>query len=139
MIDFAFKDFVKTLTLSGGIFYGNANNKSTPYTVFFKVEDPERPDLLCEDQGDSGKALFVFQHFRGGQGSLAEDQETALLNADSIKRQIAEKKGIISYGAQSYRIWHNKTTGVVPIGNGANEGNFFGAQFTVLLYWNIIN
>lgn len=135
MIDGAFYSFVKSLTAN--VYYGSANSVPAPYFVMYKITDDERPLSLCEAQGDEGKALFFIEGFKGGQGN-ASNPLNSLMYVETLKRQIAQKLGIITDGIEEYRVWHNKTTGVVPIDRGKNEVSFFGAQFTVLLYWTKI-
>ena len=136
MIDFALWEYVRTLT-TDSVYYGSANNAEAPYHVFYKMEDPERPETLCQEQGGQGRALFMFESFAGGQNSFSSPDHS-LKFADDLKRQIAQKKGIISFDGVDYRIWHNRTTAAVPIDRGANEVGFYGGQFSVLLFWEII-
>ena len=139
MIDFAFFDYVQSLTFDGDLYLGNANGKTPPYLVMYKVSDEERPNVLCYEQGDSGQALFIFDYWMGGQDNYPVNQDITLLKADGIKRQIAAKKGLITDGTNDYRIWHNKTTGAVIVGDGNNESGIYTARFTVLLYWDIMS
>jgi hypothetical protein len=139
MIDFAFYNFVGALTFVGTLHYGNANNITPPYVVMYKISDDERPYTLCQEQGESGEALFIFDYYAGAQDNYAVNQEMTLQYANDLKEQIRQKKGNITYGANTYKIWHNQTTGAVIVDDGMNESNIFTARFTTLLRWDLVS
>jgi len=136
MIDFALWEHIKTLTAID-VYYGSANNANAPYFVLYKISDDERPVMQCDEIGESGKALFFVEGFSGGQDGLSTP-DYSLQMVENLKRQLAELRGVINFGTTDYRVWYNRTTGSIPIDRGSNEVSFFGAQFTVLLYWETI-
>ena len=137
MIDFAFWEYLKTQTIYE-VKYGSANNVATPYFVVYKLDDSERPETLCQEQGDSGRALFIVEGFTGGQ-SMNSTPDYALQLVETFRNNVNSfTKMDLTFNGVDYRIWYNRTTASIPIDRGSNEVAFYGAQFSVLLYWEII-
>ena len=118
--------------------YGSAEDESTPYYVIFKVADDERPDSLCEDQGDSGKAVFIVQGWGGGQIGAGFNSANAVIFTEALKNHCNRIRGVIGSAPNRFRVWYNETGGVVPIERGAQSLLTWGAEFTMVLWWNKI-
>ena len=141
MIDKAIYTHVNTdLTPPAPVFFGSLplGSTLTKYIVMYKITDPERPETLCVQQGDTGRALFQFSGYAGAGGGAANPMETVDLLQD-LKDQIAEYTiGTIGVTPDDYRIWNNITTGVRLLGEGLSTEGVWGAFFESTLWWEKI-
>lgn len=137
MLDKVFYDYiVANVTYTGSFKYGSAEGITPPYTVMVKISDPERANVLCQDQGDAGEAVFQFSAYLGGSDGAGANAAETILFLEDIKNQIADIKGVITSGAESYRIWDNKTSGVILIPGQTLEK--FGAVFDCVIKWEAV-
>lgn len=109
--------------------YGSAEGSNPPYIVLFKVEDPERPFVLCEEQGEAGQALFQFS------GYANKDASNTITWLESLKRQVALIKGVIGVDTQ-YRIINNITSGVIILRE--NSLSIWGSVFDCQIWWELV-
>jgi hypothetical protein len=137
MIDTIFYDYIRlNLTYTESFVFGSAEGFDAPYIIMFKVTDPERPNTLCQKQGDSGEALFQFSAYYGGNTSDPNNAANTVVNLEAFKTQVATIKGIIGTSPNDYRIWSNVTTGVKLLrgGDGVNLLTY-GAFFETTIRW----
>jgi hypothetical protein len=137
MIDEALYKYLTVDLSITNLYYGSANNRTPPYTVMFKVNDPEVRVTLCDTQGNSGEALFQFSGYGGGEGPAA-DASSVVASLEVIKNQVKGVKGIIGTSPNDYRIWYNQTSGVRLINDGNNILQRWGALFETLIRWDKI-
>jgi hypothetical protein len=140
MISLAIEEHIKqnfnfTGFLEGvGFNYGSGEGMTEPYIIMFKVNDPERPITLCNEQGDSGEALFQFNGYSGGVYSASNAAHTEQI-LEEMKNQVKNLKGAISTSFGDYRIQRNQTEGVRLISEGQEEAQTWGAFFESILVW----
>lgn len=133
MIDRVLFEHIRdSLTYTFNFKYGSAEGTDAPYCVMFKVTDPERPVVLCKDQGDSGEALFQFSLYAG------LDTTNTLDMLENFKRQVALIKGNIGTDT-IYRINNNITGGVVVLREGASSLSTWGAIFECEIWWEYVS
>ena len=135
MIDQAIFNYINTFVLSAPIHYGSAEGESLPYYVMTKLYDPERPNTLCVDQGESGETLFEFQGFCGGHGAAAT-AGTTLYFVEQLKLIVKNIRGEIGIAPNRYRVWWNETRGVNLVGQ--QDEFTWTAQFESVLRWEKI-
>ena len=133
MIDRMFYSHIKdNLSYTFDFKFGSAEGVEPPYCVMFKVADMERPEVLCEEQGDSGRALFQFSYYSG------LDASNTVYDLEQFKRQVALIKGTI--GTETiYRINNNVTGGVVILRDGASSLSVWGAMFECEIWWEYVS
>jgi hypothetical protein len=134
MIDEALYKYLTTDLSITNLYYGSAENRTPPYTVMLKVNDPEVRVTLCDTQGEAGEALFQFSGYTGGEGAAA-DASSTVVYLETIKAQVKDVKGIIGTNPNDYRIWYNQTSGVRLINDGNNSLQRWGAIFETLIRW----
>ena len=132
-LDQILTNYIKAnLTYTGTFVYGSAEGTTAPYIVLTKVSDLEQPEVLCDTQGDSGRALFQFSAYtEGGPGFMVE-----YLN--DFKEQVKNIRGVIGSAPDEVRINNNITNGVSLIGDGASTQGVWGAIFETELWWEYI-
>jgi hypothetical protein len=141
MIDLVlFQYILNNLTFSSSTSFrfGSAEGQTPPYIVMFKVDDLERPETLCQDQGDSGRALFQFSGYGGGNSGTATNAGGVVQLLEALKVQVATILGEIGSAPDDYRIWSNQTGGVRLIGSGAQSLFTWGAFFESDIWWEKI-
>jgi len=131
MIDKVLFEYIRSFPLAAPIHYGSAEGESLPYYVMAKIIDPERPEVLCFDQGESGQALFMFDGYAGGKGS-AYTGATTLALVEQLKLVVANIRGVIGT-VEKYLIWSNETRGAVLVGQ--QDQFTWQAQFECVLHW----
>lgn len=121
------------------LYYGSAEHITPPYYVMRKISDPEESTTLCDISKETGKALFQFSCFVGGEG-VASDPSQALLYLNILKNDVKSLKGLLLVTGKSeqYKIWYNSTTGCTLISDGENSLQRWGAIFETILYWEKI-
>lgn len=136
MIDIALYDYIyDNLTLTTDFKLGDAGGSVAPYIVMFKVNDPERPETVCEKQGDSGRALFQFSGYAGGtDGEGANAYETITI-LEALKVQVANIRGDLGTAPDDYNIWQNITGGVRLLNDGGQTLQTWGAFFECNIWW----
>lgn len=131
-----YNHILNNFTIVGNFVYGSAEGFDPPYIVLFKVFDPERPEVLCESQGDSGRALFQFSAWTGGaNSSIASNAAETVEYLEAIKTQMQVLKGDIGASPTDYHIWENQTGGVRLLGEGTNSLGIWGAFFESEIWW----
>ncbi len=137
MIDKAlYNHILNNFTLTGDFVFGSAEGSTPPYIVMFKVEDLERPEVLCEDQGESGRAIFQFSAYGGGVNSgAASNAATTIEFLEAFKIQLQALKGNIGSSPDNYHIWENQTGGVRILGEGNNSLSIWGAFCESQIWW----
>lgn len=128
-----------TFTLALPLIYGSAEGQTEDYYVMVKVFDPERPFVLCKEQGESGKALFQFYIYRGGAESEATNAALTLAQLQLLKEQVKTVKGLIGTSPNQYRIHNNITSAVLSLGAGDNTLSTWGAVFESIIWWEFIS
>ncbi len=121
--------------ITESISYGSAEDESTPYYVIAKISDSERPESLCQDQGESGRAVFICQGWTGGNAGSAMNSAMTVNFTEVLKNHCKTIRGVIGIAPNRFRIWYNETSGVVPIEKGSQSLLTWGGEFTMLLYW----
>ncbi len=137
MIDVELYNHVlNNFSLTGAFVYGSAEGETSPYIVMFKVEDLERPEVLCESQGESGRALFQYSAYTGGAASsTASNAAETVVFLEAFKTQLQSLKGDIGSSPNDYHIWENKTGGVKLLGEGVNSLDIWGAMIESEIWW----
>lgn len=137
MIDQVLYDYILTnFTFTGDFVFGSAEGSDPPYIVMLKVTDLERPEVLCESQGDSGRALFQFSAYAGGaEQTAATNAAETVVYLEAFKNQMKLLKGNIGTSPDDYHIWENKTGGVRLLGEGASTTGIWGAFFELEIWW----
>lgn len=126
--DESFYNKIVTDYTAKSVYYGSAESASGQYHVMYKIDDRERPFVLCDNQGDSGIALYQISTYGG-------DSAGELMNvAEVLKDAIATVKGEIGT-TDKYRIYDNQTTGVRLISDGYNEQLVWGVIFESAISW----
>ena len=132
MIDQAFQTAIKLLYATNPLLYGSAEGQSGTYHVMIKVADAERPDTLCQEQGDSGRALFQFSTY-------GENAPTIIINlAETLKDIVADVKGVIGTAPNKFSIYNNMTSSVTLINEGSSSLNVWGVIFESEIWWTKI-
>jgi hypothetical protein len=134
MIDKVLFEYIRSFVLAAPIHYGSAEGESLPHYVMAKIIDPERPEVLCFDQGESGQALFMFDGYAGGQGS-AYTAATTEAFVEQLKVLVSSVRGEIGT-IEKYRIWSNETRGVTLVGQ--QDMFTWQAQFELVIHWERI-
>jgi hypothetical protein len=135
MIDETFFEYIRdNLSLAGTFHYGSARGATPPYYILNKISDPERPVVLCEDQGDTGQALFQFSAYAGGEGTVS-NAANHIVFLEALKIQVNQIRGVIGTSPDDYTIWFNNTGGVRLLGNGTNILDVWGAMFETTIWW----
>jgi len=131
MIQEAFYDKVTNAAaaLPTPILYGIQKGTAAPFYVMQKISDAERPESVCESQGQSGRALFQFTVASRGTAGSTE----ALL--EDLKDVVADIIGDFVYNGTTYNIWNNVTTGVVSLGGASLDT--WDAEFETTIWWEI--
>jgi hypothetical protein len=139
MIDQTFQEAIEALYSTYEIFYGSAEsqsqtdkNNNVSYHVMVKIVDPERPFTLCDEQGDSGMALFQFATYSGG------DPTVTMREAQVLHDIVKDVRGTIGVSPNDYLIDNNITQGVRLIGEGTNSLGVWGVIFTTEIQWHKI-
>ncbi|MCP3680335.1 MAG: hypothetical protein GY782_08840, partial [Gammaproteobacteria bacterium] len=111
-IDQILYEHIKTnLVLVGSFEYGSGEGLTAPYVIMTKIADPERPEVLCEDQGDAGRAVFQFSGYLGGNNAAAANAANTVIYLDELKEQVNLIKGEI--GTTDKVLVNNNITGGV--------------------------
>ena len=134
-IDQAIYDHVKALGFN--IFFGSAEGVSMPYYTMIKISDAERPDVLCEAQGESGQAVFIFEGHAGGQGQAGSASST-LTYTQLLHDAVKNIKGLIGTAPNEFRIWNNTTNGVVLSNRAAQSLSIWSSEFSVVFWWSAV-
>lgn len=135
MIDQVLYEHIRdNLTYTGGFEYGSAEDINAPYIVMIKVADPERPEVLCQEQGQSGRAVFQFSGYLGGNNADAATPANIVLYLEAFKDQVNKITGVIGTTTQ-YRINNNSTEGVRLLSDGASSNLAWGAIFETTIWW----
>ena len=135
MIDEALYRHIKTVLGVTNIYFGSAEGIQYPFHIMSKLTDMERPETLCDEQGDTGRAVFMFDSYVGGQKN-AGSAATAVLFAETLKNQVNKIKGTIGTAGNRYRIWNNETHGVTLKDRESMQTlTIFGAEFESILWW----
>jgi hypothetical protein len=113
-------------------FYGSAEGGSTEYVIINKIEGGERPETLCQDQGEASRSLYQFSAYTGGTTGEAGSAGYTQKFLETVKDYVKTVKGVIGTSEQ-YRIWNNVTSGVRPLGDTQLQS--WGAMFEVELWW----
>ena len=133
MIDEVLYEHINTnLVLPATFKFGSADGEDPPYIVMFKVSDPERPNVLCQDQGESGDALFQFSCYTVSSAGYT------IKTLDQLKIQVAQIWGEIGT-TENYRIWNNETYGVTILGDGEAQTQIWGAVFELRIWWELLS
>ncbi len=136
MIDVVLYDHIyDNFGLAYQFYYGSAEGSTGKYGVMFKVTDLERPETLCDEQGDTGKALFQFSFWDGGNTGIATNAIHVLQLAETFKDQFKTLRGVIGTTEQ-YRIENNITQGARLLAGGAQETQIWGAFFEADIWWS---
>lgn len=136
MIDQTFYEHIlNNLTLTTPFLYGSAEGETAPYIVMFNVSPTERPETLCENQGDSGRIIFQFNLFAGGTVGPAYNAAEAIVLLNALKVQVATIRGNIGVAPDDYNIWNNSTDGVQVIGEGTQTLQTWGCFFESTIWW----
>lgn len=137
MIDQELYDHIRTNFIYTGEFvFGSAEGVEPPYIVMIKVTDLERPEVLCETQGESGRALFQFSAYMGGaEQTAATNAAQTVLYLEAFKNQMQGLKGDIGSAPDDYHIWENQTGGVRLLGEGVSTTGIWGAFFESEIWW----
>jgi len=126
--DQTFFEKVKTDYTTKSVYYGSAEGATGQYHVMYKIDDLERPIVLCDSQGESGRALYQISTYGG-------DKAGALMDvAEVLKDAVATIKGEIGTTTK-FRIYDNVTTGVRLISAGFNEQSIWGVLFETEIAW----
>lgn len=120
--------------LSYDFYYGSAEGATGKYGVMFKVTDLERPETLCNFQGETGRALFQFSFWDGGNTGTKTNAHATLLIAEAFKEQFNQLRGVIGTTTQ-YRIENNICQGARSLGEGAQSLQVWGAFFQANIWW----
>lgn len=136
MIDIAIYRYIKdVIGITTPFVYGSGEGLTAPYIRMFKVTDEERPEVLCEKQGDSGRALFQFNLYTGGTVGAGSNAAQAIQDLEVLKKQVALIKGNIGITPLDYNIWNNITTGVRNIADGSQTLQTWGSLFESTIWW----
>jgi len=122
------------LVITGSFEYGSGESLTSPYIIMIKVADPERPETLCEEQGESGRAVFQFSGYAGGSNADAANAASTLTYLDAFKEQVNKIKGEIGT-TDKVLINNNITTGVTVLNDGQAENLAWGAIFETTIWW----
>lgn len=138
MIDEALYRHIKTTLGVSKLRYGSAEGEAYPYYVMTKLDDSERPEVLCDEQGDTGRALIIFDGYVGGQSNFGSATK-AITYMETLKNIVKNIRGVIGTAPNQYRIWYNETRGVTlkDVPNIQNL-TIFGAEFNCLIFWQKI-
>jgi hypothetical protein len=137
LYDWIYDNFSLTdITKDGFIqfYYGSAEGASSAYSVMFKVTDLERPETLCNSQGETGRALFQFNFFSGGNTGESTNAVETLRIAEAFKEQFNQLRGVIGTTSQ-YRIENNVCQSARLIGEGSQTMGIWGAFFQAEIWW----
>jgi len=116
MIDTVLYDWIyDNFSLAYDFFYGSAEQATGKYGVMTKISDLERPETLCNFQGDTGRALFQFSFWAGGSIGADTNAVETLQMAEDFKNKLKLLRGVIGTTEQ-YRIENNMTEGARIIG-----------------------
>lgn len=137
MIDTIIYDYIDTnFGLTYNWYYGSAEGGGAQYARMFKIFDEERPETLCDFQGDTGRATFQFDFYYGGNlttgGVNAHD---TLVMGEAFKNQFKLVRGVIGSPPNDYRIENNITQGVRLLGEGGQTQVTWGAFFEAEIWW----
>jgi hypothetical protein len=125
------------VSLGFNIRYGSAEGEEFPYYVFNKITDTERPNSLCQEQGDSGQAAFIFEGYVGGQAQAA-GADDALTYVQTLHDIVNKLKGVIGTAPNQFRIWNNVTSGVTTVQRSSETLLIWGAEFNTIIWWEIV-
>lgn len=137
MLDDIFFKHIKD-NLSGfgnAIKYGSAENITAPYTVMMKVSDPENKIVLCNNQGESGQALFQFVRYTGGNRAPAANSIETVKDHDAFKVIINAMTREIGTTPNAYRLIGLKCTSAKPFNDGSQELMGWSAIFECFFMW----
>lgn len=135
MFDKALYDYlIASVVTTQTLVFGTAENTSPPVIGMVKISDLERPNVLCQKQGTSGKVMIQFASWSGGANS-AQDSSTVVAFLNVFKILVAGVKGPIGVTPDDYRIWNNMTGSVKLIGEGEQSLMTWGAFFESILWW----
>ena len=136
MIDQALYEYIlANCILTSDFRFGSAEGAVATYIVMFKITDSERPEVLCEEQGDAGRALFQFSAYMGGNDAAPSNAAATVLFLEALKIQVAKIWGYIDNGIEAFRIWNNVTGSVRLLGSGSESLTTWGAMFECELWW----
>jgi hypothetical protein len=136
MIDDVLYSHIKNNLGVSSLRYGSAEGSSYPFYVMTKIDDMERPETLCNDQGETGRALFIFDGYVGGQAN-AGSSANAVTFTETLKNIVKGIRGVIGTAPNDYRIWYNETRGVtLKDYSSPNQLTMFGAEFQCIIWWD---
>jgi hypothetical protein len=131
-----YNHIIDNFTYTGEFKFGSAEGAKPPYIIQLKVADLERPETLCESQGDSGRALFQFSAYGGSNDTDPVMKAYDLVGyLEGFKNQMQSLKGNIGVNPDDYKIWENQTGSVRPLGEGVNSLGTWGAFFQSFIWW----
>jgi len=117
-------------------YYGTAEGANGAYATMFKVTDSERPETLCNFQGDTGRALFQVNFWAGGNTGASTNAVQTLEIAEDFKNQFKELRGVIGTSPDDYRIENNITQGARLLTSGTEQTpEVWGAFFEADIWW----
>jgi hypothetical protein len=133
MLDNILQEYIENnITFTGELYNEEAPTGATlPYFVMRKISDPERPFLLCEEQGAAGDARFQFDYFD------EQTQSYVKMVHQEFKEQIKNISGVIGTTEQ-YRIWNNQISAVLALPELDVSAPVRGATFDIKIKWEAI-
>lgn len=138
LYDWIYDNFTLTDITNGSFiqfYYGSAEAAEGAYGMMLKVSDLERPETLCNVQGETGRALFQFSFWDGGNTGANTNSVEVLRLAESFKDQFDQLRGVIGTTSK-YRIENNMTQGARLLTGGTEQvAQVWGAFFEADIWW----